>query len=767
MFFRRLFSRARKLTPSSRLVAHPCVEVLEDRLAPATGAFDFSFSNSGREAFNFAAGNLDESAAKVAVQADGKLVIVGSAFDGADFNFAISRLNRDGTLDTTFSGDGKQLVPFDLGGGTNEDRATCVVIQPDGKIVVGGYAQTTSSGFDFAVCRLNPDGTPDNTFSGDGRLTFDVTNTGTADQAFAIGLSGTSIVLAGTARIGATDDFAAARVLANGTLDGSFASDGKQTVAFDLGGSNNDTCAALLVQPDGKVILGGSAPADFSGGVQLAMTRLNADGSLDTSFGFSPPGKVLIEAINDAPGFSVVHRLTSLAQMANGNLVLGGYADGPAGHDFVLVVTDPNGGSLDSTVNGNGKVRVDFDLGGTNNDEATDLVIQPDGKFLLAGTVDFINGDRIFAVARLLPNGQLDPTFDGDGKTILFFNADFTQPDECFGMALTTEGIVLVGESDQGASGTDFRVARLIRDQWVVVSADKGGPPTVKVMTPSGTELFHIDAFAPTYRGGVRVDAADINGDNIPDLFCAPGKGAVPVVRVFDGFTQALIKEIPVISPTFRGGVNLAVGNVHTSAGLEIVVGPGSGKANVRVYSFTTGLQVAKVLAFPATFTAGVRVEVGDAFNGFREVLVTPQGSTASVIRAFDVTTGTLIRSIKVPGPKSADGLFLVCDIFVSAAPNLFVGRSLGGLPIVSAFTSTDKTLRGEVLAFPTSFKGGVRVGAVDIDGDGGPDIIAARGPGGPPEVTVLDPVTGFRFGSFLAFAPDVLSGLFVLGVRR
>src|SRR4051812_10722523 len=115
--------RARRpVRPLSSRTARLRLEQLERRDAPATGLFDGSFTGNGRVAFGFTANQAD-SAAKVAIQSDGKAVVVGAASNGTDFNFAIARLNVDGTLDTTFDGDGKQTVSFNLGG-NNEDRAT-------------------------------------------------------------------------------------------------------------------------------------------------------------------------------------------------------------------------------------------------------------------------------------------------------------------------------------------------------------------------------------------------------------------------------------------------------------------------------------------------------------------------------------------------------------------------------------------------------------------------------------------------------------------
>jgi uncharacterized delta-60 repeat protein len=169
-----------------------------------------------------------DQALATAVQSDGKIVLVGSAeitADG-DTDFAVTRLNADGTLDLTFGTDGKKTIAFDLGG-VNCDVATCVAIQSDGKIVIGGYAQRTISGnFDFALVRLNTDG----------------------------------------------------------SLDNSFSTDGKATVSFDYGGTGDDRASGIAIQPDGRIVIVGDAKVANDGRSDFAMARLTTSGDLDTTF---------------------------------------------------------------------------------------------------------------------------------------------------------------------------------------------------------------------------------------------------------------------------------------------------------------------------------------------------------------------------------------------------------------------------------------------------------------------------------------------------
>ena len=162
----------------------------------------------------------------MALQGNGKIVVVGVA---GSVDFALARYNPNGSLDTTFSGDGKQRTDF---GGAG-DQAAGVVLQADGKIVaVGGGG----AGGDFALARYNPNGSLDTSFSGDGKQTTDFG--GDDDQAAGVALQSGKVVAVGF--VGCTcsvtgQKFVLARYNPNGTLDTSFSGDGKQTTNFGGG----------------------------------------------------------------------------------------------------------------------------------------------------------------------------------------------------------------------------------------------------------------------------------------------------------------------------------------------------------------------------------------------------------------------------------------------------------------------------------------------------------------------------------------------------
>src|SRR5262249_19285229 len=169
-------------------------------------------------------GNYD-AATSLALQADGKIVAAGLAYHAgpvSSSDFALARYNPDGSLDPSFGAAGKLTSDF-FG---NWDQANGVAIQPDGKIVAAGTAghTTSSSTLDFALARYNPDGSLDPTFGSSGKQTTDFF--GNQDSAFGLVIQPDGkIVLAGYAHHGddtSTSDFALARYNIDGTLDSGF-----------------------------------------------------------------------------------------------------------------------------------------------------------------------------------------------------------------------------------------------------------------------------------------------------------------------------------------------------------------------------------------------------------------------------------------------------------------------------------------------------------------------------------------------------------------
>ena len=246
------------------------------------GSLDYGFSH---RYFPIGNGNEPETsiARGVAIQQNnGKITLAGHTTRGGSTDFALIRLNPDGSLDTTFGGgDGK--VTTDFFGGVDEVRS--VALQFSGtQIVVAGNAQVSGSNYDFAFARYNPDGSLDNTFSGDGKATVDFF--GGDDGANALALQNDhKIVAAGGAYYEpSTWSFGVVRLLSNGNPDPDFGSGGIKIE--DLGAGGIDEALSVAIEPDGnygKVVVAGYAPV---GGVnRFALARFTTNGILDGSFG--------------------------------------------------------------------------------------------------------------------------------------------------------------------------------------------------------------------------------------------------------------------------------------------------------------------------------------------------------------------------------------------------------------------------------------------------------------------------------------------------
>ena len=175
------------------------------------GSLDTGFANNGKAIT--AVGNSTDYAYSVAIQADGKIVVAGYSYSGSNADFAIVRYDPNGTIDTGFDGDGKVIASI----GSGNDYALKVAVQTDGKLVVVGSAAIGSSS-DIAVVRLNPDGSFDSTFSDDGKLTTLVSPTSDASWDVVVEPNG-RILVAGWSQIGARYDFTLLRYVGATALE--------------------------------------------------------------------------------------------------------------------------------------------------------------------------------------------------------------------------------------------------------------------------------------------------------------------------------------------------------------------------------------------------------------------------------------------------------------------------------------------------------------------------------------------------------------------
>lgn len=426
----------------------------------SSGSLDTTFSGDGKQ--TVAVGTGDDVAHSMAIQSDGKILVGGSTSNGTDNDFALIRLTTSGALDATYDLDGKVITGFSSGSG---DKITAIAIQPaDGKVVACGYV-TKGTDFDFAILRFNTSGLRDTLFNGQ-KLTTGKIAGWSHFNAQRIQADG-KIIAAGWADNGNNHDFAIARYTASGALDATFGLGGIVTTAF---GTEDSEIKAVTVQPDGKIVAVGSvANSPFSESSSFALARYNADGNLDTSF--DGDGKLIVTfSITDNSSAS------SVLVQADGKIVVGGYSNNGTNFVFALARFNSNG-TLDPAFGTAGKVMTAFGV----DDYATSIAIQADGKIVAGGySRTDPTADYNFAIARYTTAGLLDTSFDGDGKATV---AVGTTHDLAYCLAIQSDGKILMFGSSSDGSQSDLTGARFTTSGTLDSTFGSGG----RVITPLST----------------------------------------------------------------------------------------------------------------------------------------------------------------------------------------------------------------------------------------------------------------------------------------
>ncbi|HWX20634.1 MAG TPA: hypothetical protein VN578_12110, partial [Candidatus Binatia bacterium] len=430
---------------------------------------------SGDATFN--AGTVtDRYLSAITLQTDGKIIFIRDSYNvtGAPPGYKVARLNSDGSLDNSFV---PALGFFPYGSGF-----TCVAVQPDGKVVLGGYFTdhyVDEYGFEYfyrrsLLVRLNANGSSDNNF------TNSIGNFGAWIHAIALQSDGRILIggeIATTAN--GTNRYDIARLNADGSVDSSFTpgaggqavrsiavqSNGKSLIGgYYLGNGTNrngvirlnvdggqdatfhpatdadSAVALLLIQPDNKVLLGGPY-FYFNGTNRHGVARLNPDGSVDNSFsGFNPGTGVPDNA------------MAAFALQSDGKLFIGGGFTTVNGVNRERVARLNIDGSLDGN----------FAPGSAISAGIRDIAVQVDGKVLIGGAYTVVPGVGANAIARRLnSNGSLDGSFD----PYVSGSSDPYNPYVSPGISAViaqTGGKVLIGGDFSSVNGTNRNgIARL------------------------------------------------------------------------------------------------------------------------------------------------------------------------------------------------------------------------------------------------------------------------------------------------------------------
>jgi uncharacterized delta-60 repeat protein len=421
------------------------------------GSLDAGFGNDGRVTTDI---SLGDAAFAVARQADGKIVIAGvtNVNSSTQSDVALVRYNADGSLDPSFGTGGKVRTDFGA-----SDRAYGLAIQTNQKIVVTGPI-----GGGFAAACYNTDGSLDTTFGTGGKVSI------SSGAGYAVTIQADQkIVIAGNSAC----DFAAARLNADGSFDSSFGAGGKVTT--DLGLNFCDEAHSLLIQPDGKIVLAGDLST-----FQFGVVRYNPDGSLDTTFGNG--GRVLTPFTRRAIATGVVLQ-------PGGNLIAVG-GEGPPfeppnqppaqwalaqyNSDGLLNTFFGNGGLLTTSMS-NSAIRNE---GGS----AMGAGLQPDGRLVVVGSA--FNSKGIFGVARY---------YTSDGEPMLLTEGNSEQ-------AIALDSVIQKSGPFSLFSDLNFSADRRTRITLFAINVDlQAGEDTSVVTAQAEDSLQRIFVLPVEYVGKV------------------------------------------------------------------------------------------------------------------------------------------------------------------------------------------------------------------------------------------------------------------------
>lgn len=606
----------------------------------APGDLDTSFNTTGVVTTPIIGSSTDVASA-VAVYANGKAVVAGSANFGGNWDFAVVRYLRDGALDVTFGGTGKVMTSV----GSSHDYATDVHILPDGKVLVTGYA-LFGGNHRLAAARYLPGGALDTSFGTGGIATMISFGD---DRSFASAMlpDGNAVLVGRFTSLG-IDRLRAAICSPSGSF----------TASWDhtMPSSNPAWLTDVAVQSDGKIVAVGRVQVGSS--LHIVLTRRNSDLTPDMSFNAGQPLTVL-------PGGLTSFDAKAVGVQPDGKIVVGGDAVS-SGPPHLGIVRFQGNGTLDASFGSGGLVQT---LVGSST-ELEDLAVSRDGKIVAAALYQAPTSEEP-AVLRFTSNGSLDSSFASSGIRTLSFGSSDDYPSAC---AFSETGrIVLAGTATM--SSLDFGVARLRGDGALMMAAPGQMAPGISPLA-----VFSLIEAPAIIDSGMSAFRATIRGAT-PAAQAALGAGRTGLWADDQAMRRFLVARVG--SPAPGGGNFTMLGHPvasRTPSGLNLIAFAGS----VRGGSFTavTPALWSGAVGVPSTFIRvahrGQNAPGGGKFEAFPFYAYQPDGFLVFLARISGVTGGT-------QGIYYADSLGTVYLVVREGQPHPATGKTIRRLQILSS----------------------------------------------------------------------------------
>jgi uncharacterized delta-60 repeat protein len=693
-----------------------------ERFGP-DGSPDSTFGTNGIATIPGPLGTPDQASGfgqptTVVALPDGRVLVGGSVHIPGKPNsdFAVVRFTATGTVDPTFGTGGTAVTAFNYPLTGNTVGVT-VSVGPDGRLIVAG----------------------------------DLNHTTTLDTVPII----TSVIGVG-------------RFTADGQPDPTFGTGGTTTVPFPVGRFTNTTATSAAVLSDGRVVLGGSAavtgqvqPVGPPGNVAWVtqsdpvVVQLTAGGQLDPTFGTGGRVLVPLPGSGDTSPFGT----RGLQVLPDGRVLLAAdvfTASAPVSYGAAARLT--TAGQLDPTF-GTGGLAVT-----AQGHELMGAAIDSLGRAVFSG-------DEAF---RLTAYGTVDTRFGAGGKVVLsslpgLSTSGMFAP----ALAVQSDGNVLLGGWQQKNSQVGLMVrllgngppAGFVQAGPGTIAAGGAADGTVQVLTPTNGQYAAagtVTAF-PGLAGNVRSAIADVTGDGTPDYVVGAGPGGAPAVTVFDGKTGNVVADFAAFETSFRGGVFVSAADLDGDGKAEIVAAPDQGGGpRVVIFSVAGGAVTQRASFFgiddPA-FRGGARVALGDVnHDGTPDLAVAAGFLGGPRVALFDGKTlfGTPTRLVNdffaFPGSDAVNlrnGVFVsIGDVNGDGNADLIFGGGPGGAPRVFVLSGS-LVSAGDVagaqaspvanffVAGNSADRGGVRVAVTNADGDTKADLAVGSGEGSPGHVRV------------------------------